>query len=165
MHETSEQESIPLWVWITVLLVIALDQYSKLAVMQHLPVGVAKPLFPGLSFFLTFNPGAAFSFLANSGGWQRYFFVGLAVVMSLWLVHELKRSTLPLARWGFLLILGGALGNLIDRVRLGHVIDFILVHTSTWSFSVFNLADSAISLGVFLLICVAMTEKNGLHAA
>jgi signal peptidase II len=147
-----ERHSIPCWAWMLVLLVVGLDQWSKLWVMKALPVAAAKPIFSYLSLYLTFNTGAAFSFLAHSGGWQRYFFVLIALGMSAWLIRELKQTSSLLARWGLLLVLGGALGNLVDRIRLGHVVDFILVHTATWSFSVFNLADSAITAGVTCLL-------------
>ncbi len=143
----------PLWVWFAVMGIFALDQIAKYEALSAMPVGGVKQLFPGLSLMLTFNSGAAFSFLASSGGWQRYFFMAAAVVVSVWLIQELRRPLPMVQRWGTLLILGGALGNLYDRIVHGHVIDFILVYWRQWSFPVFNLADTAITCGVgFLLL-------------
>lgn len=136
------------------LLVIVLDQASKYMVLAHFAEGERLALIPGLfDLTLAFNPGAAFSFLANAGGWQRHFFTVLAVVISggiVWLLkkhaHE-PRFCLQLA-----LILGGAIGNGIDRIMLGHVVDFVLVYYQDWYYPAFNLADSAIFIGVVLML-------------
>lgn len=138
------------------LLVIGLDQLSKLWALHALqPIGVPHAVIPGLlNWTLTFNLGAAFSFLASGSGWQRWFFVALAVLISamlaVWLARTARRdwrTALPLA-----LIIGGALGNAIDRLHAAKVTDFIQVYYRQWSYPVFNLADCAITLGAVLLI-------------
>ena len=142
------------WLMIS-LLVIGLDQWSKALISQHMVLFQSIPLIPGwFSLTLLHNTGAAFSFLYGAGGWQRWLFSAIAVVVSLGLLLWLFRMPvrlriLPLA---VSLILGGALGNLLDRVRLSYVIDFIHVHHETWHFPAFNLADSAITVGTILLL-------------
>jgi len=136
-------------------LVVGLDQLTKAIVLQALQPYVPQPVIPGfLNWTLAFNTGAAFSFLADREGWQRWLFTALAIVVSgvlaRWLAHTPRRewrTTLPLA-----LVIGGALGNLIDRVRAGHVTDFIQVYYRDWAFPSFNVADSAISVGAVLLV-------------
>lgn len=143
-----------LW-WIALAcLSIALDQYTKHIATLHLIYGEPVPVLPFLNWTLLHNFGAAFSFLSDSGGWQRYFFTGLAgivsIIFTVWLLRMPRQLTiLPLA---LALILGGAIGNLIDRVTLGYVVDFIHVFYQTHHFPVFNIADSAITLGTILLI-------------
>jgi len=135
--------------------VIALDQLTKVIVLDALQPYVPHPVIPGfLNWTLAFNTGAAFSFLADQQGWQRWLFSVLAVAVSAvlvrWLAHTARgdwHTALPLA-----LVIGGALGNLIDRVRFGHVIDFIQVYYQQWAFPSFNIADSAISVGAILLV-------------
>jgi signal peptidase II len=143
------------WLWLAAI-VIVLDQLSKLWALAALqPAGVPHPVIPGfLNWTLSFNTGAAFSFLADSGGWQRWFFVVLAFVISIILVVWLSRTpkrdwrtALPLG-----LIIGGALGNVIDRLHAAQVTDFIHVYYQTWSFPIFNVADSAISVGAVALV-------------
>jgi len=138
------------------LLVIGLDQLTKIWALHALqPAGMPHPVIPGfLNWTLAFNTGAAFSFLAQSDGWQRWFFVVLALVISavlvVWLARTARRdwrTALPLA-----LIVGGALGNLIDRLHAAQVTDFIQVYHQQWSFPVFNVADCGISVGAVLLI-------------
>ncbi len=156
--------ALPLWIWIATVAVVIVDQYTKWLVLQHIPFGGIKPILPFLSFTLTFNSGAAFSFLASAGGWQRYLFTCVAIIVSIWLIQELRKPGSLLQRWGLTLILGGALGNLYDRIAYGHVVDFILVHWRSWSFSVFNIADSAISIGVVLLILALALDKPSLES-
>lgn len=147
------------WLWLS-LVVILLDQATKWLAMAALKPFQVLELVPNLSLTLTFNEGAAFSFLADAGGWQRWMFAAVALAISGILVGWLLRlkpeeRTLAAA---LSLILGGAVGNLIDRVALGHVIDFIQVHLpfiplplfNPWP--AFNVADSAITLGVIVLI-------------
>lgn len=134
---------------------VLVDQATKIAAVKWLTYQQALPVLPGFNLTLMHNPGAAFSFLADAGGWQRWFFAGLAVVVSVWLVF-LIRASAPAARLyrlGLTLILGGAVGNLIDRLRLGYVIDFVELYYRTWSWPAFNVADSAITIGAgfFLL--------------
>ena len=135
--------------------VIALDQLTKYIVLDTLQPYTPNPVIPGfLNWTLAFNTGAAFSFLADQHGWQRWLFTALAVIVSAvlarWLAHTRRsdwRTALPLA-----LVIGGALGNLIDRLRFGHVTDFIQVYFGDWAFPSFNIADSAISVGAVLLV-------------
>ncbi|MDQ6646395.1 MAG: signal peptidase II [Pseudomonadota bacterium] len=140
--------------------VIALDQLSKWWALQALPpAGMPHPVIPGfLNWTLAFNRGAAFSFLADGSGWQRWFFVVLAVVISAvlvaWLARTARRdwrTSLPLA-----LIIGGAVGNLIDRAHASQVTDFIQVYYRHWSYPVFNIADSGITVGAVLLIAFSL---------
>lgn len=142
------------------LLVIGLDQASKWWALQALqPAGVPHPVIPGfLNWTLAFNPGAAFNFLASSAGWQRWFFVGLAVVISavlvVWLARTARRdwrTAAPVA-----LIIGGAVGNLIDRLHASAVTDFIQVYYRQWSYPVFNVADSGITVGAVLLVAFGL---------
>lgn len=142
----------PYLVWAA--LVVLLDQLSKILAVEHLVHQQALPVIPGLNLTLMRNAGAAFSFLAGAGGWQRWFFSGLAVTVSVYLVHLLRTAPTGARayRFGLALILGGALGNLVDRLRLGHVVDFIEVYYRAWSWPAFNLADSAITAGALLFL-------------
>lgn len=142
------------WLWIS-LVVIAADQISKHWFVANLDVYEQIVVIPDLfSWTLAYNRGAAFSFLANEAGWQRWFFAVIAFAVSAVLVVWLRRlktneTWLAIA---LALVLGGAIGNLYDRVVLGHVVDFILVHWKTeWYFPAFNIADSAITVGAVLL--------------
>lgn len=137
-------------------MVIALDQLSKWWALHALqPMGVPHEVIPGfLNWTLVFNRGAAFSFLGGGDGWQRWFFVALAVVISAvlvgWLARTLRRdwrTALPLA-----FIIGGAIGNMIDRLHAGQVTDFIQLYFHQWSYPVFNLADCGITVGAVMLI-------------
>lgn len=132
--------------------VVVLDQASKLAVVQQLGVGEAVALLPVFDLLHARNTGAAFSFLRDAGGWQRWFFTGVAVVASVVLVTMLRSAASARLRWALALILGGAIGNVVDRVRLGYVVDFLHAHWGLHSFPVFNLADCAITAGAGLLI-------------
>lgn len=143
------------WLWLAAL-VIAVDLLTKWVANDQLMVYQQVPIIDGLfSITLAFNSGAAFSFLADAGGWQRWFFIAIAVGVSAMLIVWMSR--LPRAKAmeaiALSLILGGALGNLYDRIVHGHVIDFILVHwQDQWYFPAFNVADSAITVGAGLLI-------------
>ena len=143
------------WLWIVFAsVVVALDQWSKSAVVGTLAFGEQWPVFSLLSFVHVRNEGAAFSFLDDASGWQRWAFSLLAVVFSIFLIVELRKLS-KTAVWlgcAFALILGGANGKLVDRVAHGYVVDFIMVHWREHSFAVFNLADSAIFLGAVLWI-------------
>ncbi|MBI4989115.1 MAG: lipoprotein signal peptidase [Rhodocyclales bacterium] len=134
-------------------LVIVLDQLAKLWVLAALQLGERIEVTTFFNLVLVFNRGAAFSFLSDAGGWQRWFFVVLALAVSGWLTFLIRQHAaerlLPLAA---ALILGGALGNVIDRVRFGAVADFLDVHAAGWHWPAFNVADSAITVGVALLV-------------
>lgn len=141
------------WLALTVFAVV-LDQWTKRLAETHLIFHEPVPVMPMLNWTLAYNKGAAFSFLSNAGGWQQYFFIALASVMSVifavWLLRlSPKLIVLPMA---LALILGGAVGNLIDRIDLGHVIDFIHVYWNDSHFPIFNIADCAITLGAILLL-------------
>lgn len=129
--------------------VVAADQVSKLAALTWLQAYVPVPVLPGFNLTLLFNTGAAFSFLHDASGWQRWGFSVLALGVSVGIALYLPRVARhdPLGAWSLALILGGAVGNLVDRVRLGHVVDFIDLYVAGWHWPAFNLADSAITLG------------------
>jgi len=138
--------------WIA-LVVVALDQASKFAAMHYLVRGQIE-VWPFFNLALAFNTGAAFSFLSDAGGWQNLFFAGVAAVVSVVIVVMIRRlgandKQVAVALW---LILGGALGNLIDRLYRGYVIDFLDVYYQAWHWPTFNIADSAIFIGAVLLI-------------
>ena len=141
------------WLWLSGL-VIALDQVSKWLAEQFLLPGQPVPVLPSFNLTLLYNTGAAFSFLAQAGGWQRWFFLLLSLIISVALViwiGRLQRGQTLLAI-ALSLILGGAMGNLIDRIVHGHVIDFIQLYYERWYWPAFNLADSAITVGAILLV-------------
>lgn len=151
-----DQTSPPLvfyrWLGLSVLIVV-LDQASKLWVMQHFYHGELLELTRFLNLTLAFNPGAAFSFLAGAGGWQKWFFLGLAIMVSAWILLKLRqepqknRQALSLS-----LIMAGAMGNAVDRVIYGAVVDFVDVYWRHWHWPAFNVADSAICVGAALLL-------------
>ncbi|HEY5719667.1 MAG TPA: signal peptidase II [Gammaproteobacteria bacterium] len=136
------------------LLLVVADQVTKLWAEAALAYAAPLPLLPSLNLTLVYNTGAAFSFLADAGGWQRGFFIVVSSVVSAVLLAWLWR--LPrgqrLTGTALALVLGGAVGNLVDRVAYGHVIDFVDVYYGDWHWPAFNLADSAISVGVVLLL-------------
>ncbi len=140
--------------------VVLLDQWSKHEIAARLTLQEHLVLAPFFNLVLMHNTGAAFSMLNDAGGWQRWLFMGLAVAVVLLIVAWLSRMPrrLILLPLGLTMILGGAVGNLIDRVRFGYVVDFIQVHYQDWYFPAFNLADSAITLGVALLLIDAFRD-------
>jgi signal peptidase II len=143
--------------------VIAADQASKLAVTRSLNYGEPVPLLPSLNFTLMHNTGAAFSMLGDAAGWQRWLFAGLAVLASAFIIASFQRIE-PTQRWlrtALALILGGALGNLWDRLRFGYVVDFIDFYVGTWHFAAFNVADSAITVGAIMLIVHSLFFDDG----
>ena len=141
------------WLWLSGL-VIALDQLSKWLAESLLALHQPVPVLPSFNLTLMYNTGAAFSLLADAGGWQRWFFLllslAVSVVLFIW-IGRLKPGEKRLAA-ALSLILGGALGNFIDRALHGHVIDFIQVYYDHWYWPAFNIADSAITIGAILLI-------------
>ena len=153
------------WRWLPVTLgVIALDQAVKAWIVAHLAVDGMVRLLPVLDITLTYNRGAAFSFLAQASGWQKWLFTGLAAAVAagilIWLKSLNGRAQRMLCL-SLTLILGGALGNLIDRLRIGHVVDFILAHWHGSYFPAFNIADSAITVGAALLLIDAWAAGRG----
>ena len=147
------------WLWLAGVLVL-LDQISKWVVLGTLQPGETRYVAPFWNWVLTFNPGAAFSFLSDAGGWQRWFFTLLALGVSGWIVVMLRqhRNEFRLAL-ALTLVLGGALGNVIDRLRFGAVVDFIQWHVAGYYWPAFNLADSAICLGAALLLLDQLRSK------
>ncbi|MEO6748076.1 MAG: signal peptidase II [Casimicrobiaceae bacterium] len=149
------------WRWLVVALaVIVVDQAVKHAVVATLAAGEVRPYTSFFSLVLAYNPGAAFSFLAGAQGWQRWFFVAIAAGAGVLLVYLLRRGG---SRWfcfGLALILGGALGNLYDRLAIGQVVDFLLFHYGGWAWPAFNVADSAITCGAFALIVDSFATRH-----
>lgn len=141
------------WLLISAL-VIAADQISKFAIERQLGYGQRVPVLPTLDLTRVYNTGAAFSFLSNQTGWQRWFFTGIGILAALVIVRLLARhGKEPIFSLALALVLGGALGNVIDRVLHGRVVDFILAYWRDWYFPAFNVADSAITIGAVLLVC------------
>ena len=142
-------------------LVVVLDQITKQWVLAVLPFGASITVTSFFDLVLVFNPGAAFSFLADHSGWQRWFFIVLAFAISGWLLvllrHHQAETLLPLA---FALIIGGAMGNVIDRFIYGAVVDFLYFHAGRHGWPAFNLADSAITLGVGLMLWAQIREAR-----
>ena len=141
------------WLWLSVITLI-LDQWSKIAVDSSMRLYESIALFPGFNLTYVHNTGAAFSLLSEAGGWQRWFFAALALIISVVLIvwlYRLKNHETLLAI-ALALVLGGAIGNLIDRLAYGYVIDFLDVYYQSWHWPAFNIADSAISVGVFLML-------------
>ena len=144
---------------VVALVIVLADQATKWAIVEWVALYDRVPINSFINLTHQRNTGAAFSFLANAGGWQRWFFVVLATVVSavivVW-IWRIRREGQALLSAGLALVLGGAVGNLIDRVRLGHVTDFIQVWFGSWAFPSFNVADAAISVGAALLIIDAL---------
>ncbi|MEN9465118.1 MAG: Lipoprotein signal peptidase [Pseudomonadota bacterium] len=157
----SKKRTALIWVWLA-LLVIVVDLITKILAENNLIYATPVHILPVFDLTLLYNKGAAFSFLASQGGWQRWFFtviaLGVSVVLLLWL-KRLPRSAkwLPMA---IALILGGALGNLVDRIVYGHVVDFLSFHWNGAYFPAFNIADSAITLGAIMLVIDALLESK-----
>lgn len=152
------------WLWLSVL-VICLDQLTKSLATQYLVLHQPLPVFPGLNLTLMHNTGAAFSFLSQASGWQRWFFillaVGVSVVLMIWLARLPRHKVWLPAALAF--IIGGALGNVWDRIVQGYVVDFIDVYLKSAHWPAFNVADSAITIGAVMLIVDAIwlnTEKS-----
>jgi signal peptidase II len=145
------------WLILSVLVLVA-DQATKQWVLAALQPYEVIPVLPVFNLTLVFNEGAAFSFLATASGWQRWFFIGLAIVITGVLVAWLARLK-PHERFtaaGLSLVAGGAVGNLVDRLAYGHVVDFLDFYWRSWHWPAFNVADSAITVGVALLLLEAL---------
>ncbi len=159
-----ENRSMLNWLWVSVLVVL-LDQLSKAAAERWLGDGSVVGLLPVLDLRLAYNTGAAFSLFENAGGWQQILFSAIGIVVSafiVWYLRRLARSQWLLAL-GMALILGGAMGNLYDRLTMGKVVDFIHAFWQNHHFPIFNLADSAITLGAALLIIDAIFFEGKRH--
>jgi len=148
--------------WLGVALaVIVADHLTKWWVSSALDFQEAVPVLPFFSLVLVHNTGAAFSFLADAGGWQRWFFILVGVIATVIIVRLLKHHVRePRLAFALALVLGGALGNVIDRVVLGHVVDFLFFHYHGFAWPAFNVADSAITVGAALLIWDSLRGKH-----
>ncbi len=155
------------WKWLAIsAVVVALDQISKAVIQRSFTPSETLPITAFFNLVLAYNTGAAFSFLADAGGWQRGFFIGMSAVISIFLLVVMRRhpeNRLLCTAVG--LILGGAVGNLYDRVALGQVVDFIQVHAAGHYFPAFNVADSAITIGAILLIADSFRKPAVKNAA
>ncbi|HYM28882.1 MAG TPA: signal peptidase II [Steroidobacteraceae bacterium] len=166
--QTHTRVTVPLpesgWRWLALTtLVIVLDQVSKAWIMHHFALSERVHVLPVLDIILTYNTGAAFSFLAGAAGWQRWVFVLLALAVSTVLIVWMRRLSARhhgLLACGLSLIVGGALGNMIDRLVLGRVVDFVHVHWGLAYFPAFNVADSAITVGAAVLLVDAWRETR-----
>jgi signal peptidase II len=152
------------WRWLPVTaIVIAIDQVTKLVVVRHVALYSSIKVLPVLDISLRYNKGAAFSFLEDASGWQRWFFTALALGVAgaivIWM-RRLQSGKEWLLSLSLALILAGALGNVIDRLRLGQVIDFIVAHWQRAEFPAFNVADSSITIGAALLLLDALLESG-----
>ncbi len=154
------------WLWLSAFIIV-FDQLTKKIAEAELMLHKPLALFPGLNFTLMYNKGAAFSFLSDAGGWQRILFVTISTVISIFLffwlrqiVKDEKQKYNHLLQISIAFILGGAVGNLIDRAHTGAVVDFIQVYYSTSYFPAFNIADSAITAGAGLLILDMFLEAR-----
>ncbi|WP_418648538.1 signal peptidase II [Thauera butanivorans] len=155
MHKVSSPPGlVAMLPWLALAVAVALlDQLSKQWVLDSLHLGQVVPVTGFFDLVLVFNPGAAFSFLADHGGWQRWFFTGLALIICSWLLVEIWRHrTEKLLPTAFAMIIGGAIGNVYDRLVHGAVVDFLHFHYAGYSWPAFNLADSAITVGVVLML-------------
>lgn len=140
------------WLFIALILIV-LDQATKLYFDAFYSYGERVNVLPIFDFTLVYNRGAAFSFLASEPGWQRWFFTGIGIIASVVIVWMLQRHrSQPRFCWALTLILGGALGNVIDRIAYGHVVDFLLFYWNGWYYPAFNLADVCITCGAVLLV-------------
>ncbi len=150
-----------IWLWLSSLVVL-IDQVTKFAATFYLEYAHPYAVAPFFNLTLLHNKGAAFSFLADAGGWQRWLFTGLAIIISVAIIAWLAK--LPRQqRWlaiGLAFILGGAVGNVIDRLLYGYVVDFLDFYYENWHYPAFNIADSAITVGAIMLIIDGFSHKN-----
>jgi signal peptidase II len=149
------------WLALSAVIVVA-DLATKAWMSSAFTLGESVELTPFFNLVLAHNTGAAFSFLAGAGGWQRWFFTGITIVISVAIVVMLSRQRgAPWVSGAFALVLGGALGNLYDRLMLGYVVDFVQLHAAGYYWPAFNVADSAITVGVAMLIWESLRPKAG----
>ena len=157
---TSGGASLTPWLAIATV-VLLLDQLSKISISRMFTYGQARELTDWFNLVLMYNKGAAFSFLASESGWQRYFFSGLGIAAAFFIIYLLrKHAGQRMFCWALALILGGALGNVIDRLLYGHVIDFLDIHIGGWHWPAFNVADSAICIGAALFVVDELRRVN-----
>lgn len=162
MKELSIWQRVKLPWLLLAIVVLFVDQITKYCALNYLPFGEAKRILPFFNFTLAYNTGAAFSFLNSAGGWQMWFFAAIAVVVSTIILIWLVRLP-PGSHWvscALALILGGALGNLWDRVQYGYVIDFLDFHFKQYHWPIFNMADTAITIGAIMLLIDVFFNDN-----
>ncbi len=149
------------WLWLSAVIVV-LDQWSKAVAAGQLILHQPVAVLPQLNFMLVYNAGASFGFLSSAGGWQRWFLITLALAVSGYLYMWLKKLTAEavIMAAGIALIIGGAIGNVIDRVVYGYVIDFIDIYYGAYHWPVFNLADSVITLGAVMIVMTALFDSR-----
>ena len=152
-----------IWLWLSAVILVA-DQISKWMIVQSIELYERIPVIDLLDITHLRNTGAAFSFLSDAGGWQRWFFIILAILVTVLVVVWLSR--LPARGKGWLcaalaLVVGGAVGNVVDRILFGYVVDFISVHYAGWYFPAFNVADSAITVGAIVLLIESVVAGDG----
>lgn len=152
------------WYGLAVMVTVA-DQAAKFAIAHTFAYGEQLSITPLFNLVYVLNPGAAFSMLADAAGWQRYFFIVLALCISIWLSHMLRQTLPSLEAWGYGLILGGALGNVVDRILRGKVVDFLDFHWQGAHWPSFNLADVSIALGAICLIIAVVPSKSPARAS
>jgi len=153
-NSSSPPRSHLLWLFMLAGAIVVLDQLTKALASAQLDYGVPRTVFTGFDLMLAHNTGAAFSSFADAGGWQRWGLAGIAVAASVFIIVWLLRlpSKQKLVGAALACILGGALGNLYDRVVLGYVVDFISLYYGEWRFATFNIADVALNVGAFLIV-------------
>jgi signal peptidase II len=158
---SKNRASLTPWLGIAAIVILC-DQLSKIAITKMFSLGDERPVTSFFNLVLAFNRGAAFSFLGNQSGWQRYFFTAIGVAAVVFIIHQLRRhSGQRMYCWALALIMGGAIGNVIDRLMYGHVIDFLDFHHASFGhFPAFNVADSAITLGAALFIFDELRRVN-----
>ena len=147
------------WLWVSLAVIVA-DYATKSAMVATFQPGEERAFTSFFSLILTFNAGAAFSIFADAAGWQRWFFAAVAIGAVIVITWLLRRGGSVVYCLGLALILGGAVGNVWDRLTIGHVIDFLLFHYERWSWPAFNVADSAISVGAALLIIDSFRHRR-----
>jgi signal peptidase II len=149
------------WLVLSAIVIVA-DLATKAWISRAFAPGEVVTVTPFFNLVLVYNTGAAFSFLAGAGGWQRWFFMTISIVVSAAIVYMLgRKDNHPILSAALALVLGGALGNLYDRATLGHVVDFVQLHAAGYYWPAFNVADSAITVGVALLVWDSLMGKGG----
>jgi len=152
MPSSSNNNSLLPWLGIS-LIVLLLDQLSKITILKLFHYGESRPITGFFNLVLVYNKGAAFSFLAAESGWQRHLFTAIGIGAAIYIIYLLrKHAGQRMFCWALALILGGAIGNVIDRIMYGHVIDFLDVFVGNWHWPAFNIADSAICVGAVLFV-------------
>jgi len=151
------------WLMLSCAIILA-DLISKAWILAAFHLHESRAVTSFFNLVLVMNPGASFSFLAGAGGWQKWFFSALALAVSVWLIVLIRRHAQERLRpAAFSLVLGGALGNLIDRLRFGAVVDFLDFHFAGWHWPAFNVADTAITIGVILLLGQQLFDHDRTH--